>query len=199
MKTPKKSEKFLQLLNSLINLINHFYKKQKKLFYLIVFLVFVAVLFFFKKHLFFIIVFVIINFILGLIIRGPIRMIAMGVELVTFSSVLCGAVFGPNAGLIMGLTGSTALLFSQKYNLLYRLIFIPLYGIFGFVSGYFSSANIFIVGMTFSLIYGVISSTFVFFAFEGRISKCIWFIITNLAFNWFVFSTFGSLALKIMS
>ncbi len=155
-------------------------------------------LFLFKKALFFFLIFISINMLVGFIIRGPVRWILFGVELTMFSAVLFGVLYGSKAGFAMGLLGSLAMLIFQKRTPLFVLAFVPLYALFGFLAGYFQQVNVTLLGVLFSLLYGLASCSIVYFLMGGKLTKCAWFMITNLVFNVTVFLYLAPLLVRVM-
>lgn len=159
----------------------------------------VLLLFLFKKTLFFFLIFIGINMLVGFIVRGPLRMLLFGVELSMFSAVLFGVLYGSKAGLLMGLFGSLVMLIFQRRTPLFVIAFIPLYALFGFLAGYFQHVDITLLGILFSLVYGMVSSAIVFFLMGGKLVKCIWFIVTNLVFNVAVFLYVAPVLVRLMA
>ena len=88
----------------------------------------------------------------------------LGVELVTFSSVICGIKFGPLTGFIIGF-------FSSLFGFLIgedihdgMLLSVFLFGFIGLVSGVFPNINIFILGLTLAVMYDL------FFILKGLLT-----------------------------
>lgn len=159
----------------------------------------VLLLFLFKKALFFFLIFIGINMLVGFIVRGPLRILLFGVELSMFSAVLFGVLYGSKAGLLMGLFGSLVMLIFQRRTPLFVIAFIPLYALFGFLAGYFQHVDITLLGILFSLVYGMVSSAIVFFLMGGKLVKCVWFIVTNLVFNVAVFLYIAPVLVRLMA
>lgn len=164
----------------------------------VLFLTSMAFFFLFKKGIFFLVLFLALNMITGIVIQGFIRKILFGVETVIFSTVLMGVAFGPPMGLLTGIASAAVMLFFQRINILHVAIFIPLYAGVGYLAGYLRDVNITLLGITLSLLYCAASCFFIW-CIGGKVWKCAWFTVTNLASNIFLFLTFAPLLLRIMA
>lgn len=164
----------------------------------VLFLMSMSFFFLFKKALFFLVFFLALNMITGIVIRGFLRKILFGVETIIFSTVLMGVAFGPHTGLITGIASAGVMLFFQRINLLHVAIFIPLYAGVGYLAGYLRDVNVTLLGITLSLLYCAASCFFIW-CIGGKVWKCGWFTVTNLASNGFLFFTFAPLLLRIMT
>lgn len=179
---------------------SHQYHHNRRVRYATHFILFftaLAFFFLFKKALFFLILFMAANMAAGMILRGPLRLLLFGIEFIMVPTVLSGVAFGSASGVLAGVATSSIMLFFQGSSPLFALVFIPLYGLSGFVAGQFPSANLVVVGIALSLVYSIISSFFIFLM-GGKMWKCGWFIVTNLAFNGFLFVSVAPWLLKVM-
>lgn len=180
---------------------SHQYHHNRRVRYATHFILFftaLAFFFLFKKALFFLILFMAANMAAGMILRGPLRLLLFGVEFIMVPTVLSGAAFGPASGALTGIATSAVMLFFQGASPLFALVFIPLYGLSGFVAGQFPSTNLIALGIVLSVVYSIISSFFIFLM-GGKVWKCGWFIATNLACNAFLFLSVAPLLLRIMT
>ena len=175
----------------------HQHRRLRYATHFILFLTAMAFFFLFKKALFFLVIFLAINMIAGMVLRGPLRLLLFGVEFIMMPTVLSGAAFGPVSGALVGITTSAVMLFFQGTSPLFAVVFIPLYGLSGFVAGQFPSANFIGMGIILSIVYSIISSFFIFMM-GGKIWKCGWFMVTNLACNLFLFVSVAPWLLRIM-
>ncbi|MDO8642647.1 MAG: hypothetical protein Q7R76_03615 [Candidatus Woesearchaeota archaeon] len=176
----------------------HHHRRLRYAVHFILFLTAMSVFFMFKKSLFFLVIFLAANMIAGMVLRGPLRLLLFGVEMVMMPTVLSGIAFGSGAGVLTGVATAVVMLFFQGASPLFALVFIPLYGLSGFVAGQFPSANLMALGIGLSVIYSAISSFFIFMM-GGKVWKCGWFIATNLVCNAFLFVSVAPWLLKAMT
>lgn len=193
----EKEASWYEILTQVSYQYNH-HRRLRYALHFILFLTAMAFFFLFKKALFFLVLFMAVNMIAGMVLRGPLRLLLFGVEMVMMPTVLSGVAFGPGAGALTGVATAAVMLFFQGASPLFALVFIPLYGLSGFVAGQFSSANLVVLGIALSVVYGIISSLFIFMM-GGKAWKCGWFIATNLAFNGFLFVSMAPWLLKVMT
>ncbi len=139
------------------------------------------------------------DFILRYTLRPIYQAFPAGIELVTFNTAMAGIALGPIAGIFAGLLfGATYYGIIFNFNSTYQVINIPAYGLIGYLAGTLSMTGA-TLGITLSLIYGVTTSLFIFTIFRGRLYKCLVFIITNVLFNYWIFSNFSPVVLNIIS
>jgi len=100
-------------------------------------------------------------------------------------------------GLLTGVASAAVMLFFQRINLLHVAIFIPLYAGVGYLAGYLHGVNITLLGIALSLLYCAVSCLFIW-CIGGKVWKCAWFTITNIATNTFLFFAFAPLLVRIM-
>ena len=124
----------------------------------------------------------------------------VGIELVTMNTVIAGVVFGPIVGLMCGLLfGMTYYGIVFNFASQYQLINIPFYALIGFLAGTLPIENIVVLGMTLSAIYAFSTSFLVTVLMAGRISKSVIFIVTNLFFNYWLFTNLSPIILNIIA
>ena len=122
-----------------------------------------------------------------------------GFDLCLFLTVIAGVAYGSFAGLIVGI-GSEILgaMIKNTRNMGEKMIFYIMMGVAGLLAPHIPLTNIFYIGIISTIIYDAA----VVFVYFGMIKKCIinatTFAVTHMAFNFWLFSTFGTLLLSLL-
>ncbi|MFC1648221.1 hypothetical protein ACFL1B_02060 [Nanoarchaeota archaeon] len=183
------------------------YKRKNLLYFHIAMLFFVVMLalIFRQKFLVFMLLLVlyIIDIIFDIFLRFTLRPIyrtfPVGIELVTFNTVVAAIALGPIAGVICGLIfGMTYYGIIFSFNSTYQLINIPAYGLLGYLAASLPISSMVWLGVILSGMYALVTSIFILFFFGGRIEKCLIFIISNVMFNYWVFTHASPIVLNII-
>lgn len=133
-----------------------------------------------------------INFFFSFLKRFlPLKKYFFGIELILFSTVFTSISFGPKIGFVMGGLLMTINYIGEKRFSRYFIITLSLYSLIGYISYFFRTYNIILFGILLSAIYNlVVWITVPFFGANRR--TLIIFNITNILFNIFLFTMFGS-------
>jgi len=123
-----------------------------------------------------------------------------GVELVTFSTVLVGYVYGPFWGCIagIGLEGVNAFIVA-RWMRVYNFWVIPSFGVAGIAAGFGFGLGFSTLGIAIAVGLHVIYS-FASLVLTGRLHpKYLMYAVPNIAVNVFMFTGFGARALGFLS
>ncbi len=156
----------------------------------IVILLAIASFFLFFRALFFIVALVLLNLFAGLLMRRA-RLVLrnVGIEFVTFSTILAGFAFGPFVGAIVGATArmSEAFAMGRAYSL---PITAPAYALLGIIAGIMAPANVLNAGVMLAVIYSIIAAAATQIALRTSPHVLIIFTVTQIAFTIFLINTF---------
>ena len=171
---------------------------QKRNLVLIIFAIIASVLLFLvSKSFFFIALFLLINLVFGLI-AGSIGFSSLGVEVVTFSTIMTGAAFGPVAGVFMGITARLIEAFSSK-RIHSLIITLPLYAVVGFVAGIFGGGtNIAVLGIIISIVYVIVAGFSAALILGARPARAVMFSLVSGVLNVFLFISIAPHVFKLM-
>jgi hypothetical protein len=166
---------------------------------ILLFVVFFLTLFLLKKNFFIVLFFVALGAISltwRLFFDAPI-----GIELITLSTAVCamkyGSTYGAMVGLISVIIGMSLnlRLFRSPMDTMYHIVG---YTIMGSILGHFSLASLFPVGMAAIVIYDIIYIPFRLFVNSSWL-KLVLYIVSNILFNYFIFSTFGPMIVRLVA
>lgn len=123
----------------------------------------------------------------------------VGIELVTFTTVFVGFLYGPTTGFLFGAMLLTVHLILSRMMGPYIIYCIPMMGVVGMLSGYAAAGGWFggdfvIVGIVLSLIYNIVTCGLGTF-FGGNFVKELVWNGTNFALNLLLFAKFAPLLL----
>lgn len=146
------------------------------------------ILFLTEKKIFFFLTTTAISIALSLIIGylGPMKLV--GIELVTFSTILVGNIFGSVTGAIFGVSLFIIHLIAARYRGGPYLIWVlPTYALIGVLSG-----TIFDVKILVAMVIGVniLDNVLTFFIYRENFMKTFIFSIGNVVFNYILISKF---------
>lgn len=112
--------------------------------------------------------------------------IPIGVELVMFSAVVAGFVYGPFIGAFVGISSFLLATFlSLRYNPMYVVISLIIYTLAGMFAQSFSSVTI--AGIVFTIIFTIVLSFLSLVTFMSRVDRVIMFAISTLLWDLWVF------------
>jgi len=133
---------------------------------------------------------------------GELDLKKIGLELVTFITVLAGVVYGPLAGAVMGIV-LLMLHFVLTRNLgPYVAYCIPAMGVIGLIAGYASSfgavgTDIAVFGVMLSLLYNLITGGLGSLMLNDFFEELVW-SGSNFALNFVLFSAFAPVILSVL-
>ncbi len=117
---------------------------------------------------------------------------SIGVELATFTTILAGFVFGPSTGAVVGLflviTHLTVGHFSAG---IYVLWVVPIYVAAGILSGTLAGFSFVTLGIYLMLGINVINLALTAVTFPQNLGNFLPYAVTNVIFNYILFSQFG--------
>ncbi|MBI1970555.1 hypothetical protein HYS47_02325 [Candidatus Woesearchaeota archaeon] len=131
--------------------------------------------------------------------------IGIAVELVTFSSVIAGMVYGPTIGALFAMVSLITNFFFIGRVTMFLLLVIPVYAGIGALASLFSStalANPTIAataGILLTMLYNFIVSFLIIALFAGNIKKCITFSSINIAVNVLLFANLAVPLIRVMA
>ena len=131
--------------------------------------------------------------------------IGIAVELVTFSSVIAGIVYGPTIGALFAMASLITNFFFIGRVTMFLLVVIPVYAGIGALASLFSSAALTnppiaaTVGILLTMLYNVIVSFIIIALFTGNIKKCIMFSSINIAVNVLLFANLAVPLIQVMA
>ncbi len=126
----------------------------------------------------------------------------VGIELVTFTSVFTGFLFGPVVGFFFGCVLLAVHLMLSKLLGPYVIYCIPMMGVVGMLSGYAGAGgwfggNIALIGIMLSLLYNLVTGT-LGTIFSGNFFKELMWNGTNFALNFVLFAKVAPIILAII-
>ncbi|MBN2422008.1 hypothetical protein JXB41_02175 [Candidatus Woesearchaeota archaeon] len=172
--------------------------KKKKTIYLSFFLI-MLVLYFgtHYKNIFFITLLTVAGALSLIYVRFFKEAYVLGVELVMFSTILCGYVYGSLVGFIVGfITIFISQIYSGrfKFSTLISIIMVP---IIGLIVPFFNFVQISTLGIVLVIVYDLIILP-LYYITGSRITTVIVYFITHILFNVWVFRYIAPFVLKLM-
>jgi len=136
------------------------------------------------------------------IIVGKFDMNKIGIELVTFTTVLSGFLFGPFVGASVGAVLLTLHFFISSSLGTYIIYAVPTMAIIGLMSGYPAMSiafggSIVKIGIVLSFVYNLITASLGTFFLNDPIEEMIW-SGSNFIFNVLLFLRFAPIILSIL-
>jgi hypothetical protein len=129
-----------------------------------------------------------------------IRRNQIGIELVMFSTVISGVLYGPAIGAFVG--GISMVIdyaFATRLSM-FSIVTVPSYAAVGYVAGLVGSlVGITNLGIMLTIAYVVFSNLIIVGVLGGTLSKSLRFAITDIAFNAVMFSAVAPFVINIMS
>lgn len=123
----------------------------------------------------------------------------IGIELATLSTVLVGVTYGAVPGAVAGLGLVTLQLVAGQYTGSYIVWVIPSYAVTGFIAGFFSGMDIFVLGTALTVGMQSLFATLTSVTAAGELSRYFPYAATNVIFNLFVFRYVAPLLLGLMA
>lgn len=123
----------------------------------------------------------------------------LGIEFVTFTTVLFGFVYGPGSGMITGLVLVTLHLLIGQYRLgPYLLWVIPEYGLLGYLAGIMTNVGFLNFGIYSIIVINAMNILLTMIAESENIFRSLPYNLTNILFNILLFTQIGATVLKIV-
>lgn len=122
---------------------------------------------------------------------------AIGLELVTFITILSSLTYGTLAGAIIGLVLIVFHIAIPHYSGAYVIWVIPEYALAAILANILSG-NVASVGITVTLVLNAINILFTFIAYKPNLGKYLPYAFTNIIFNFVLFSQAGEFVLGLM-
>ncbi len=151
------------------------------------------------RHYLFLIALIIINVFSSSALK-TLRRNEIGIEMVMFSTVMSGVVYGPAVGAVMGATAMIIdYVFATRFSL-FSVVTIPSYAAVGALSPLlFRFMGITTLGIAMTVAYVIASNLVICWLMGGHVEKSIRFGATNIAFNIFVFTAIAPFVLRIVA
>jgi hypothetical protein len=122
----------------------------------------------------------------------------IGLELVTFTTVIFGYIYGPWVGGVFGLILIlTHLIVSQSFGE-YVVWVVPEYIAAGVVAAFLAPTSIVVLGTAIISVIVLLNILFTSLFSNFNLGKYFIFAITNVAFNAFLFTLFGETLIKAL-
>lgn len=147
----------------------------------------VLLLFLAAREVFIILALLAATGLLALIIR-PFKTVLSGLELVTFSTVLCSVAYGPKTGMLVGLVFIIINFICMGRFTNYAVVMIPAVMLLGYLSFYLGAWGITAVGIVMTLAYDLIFILGIVTFLGGDMMKGLSYIAVNVIFNIFLFA-----------
>ncbi|MBI2578938.1 MAG: hypothetical protein HYW26_04470 [Candidatus Aenigmarchaeota archaeon] len=123
----------------------------------------------------------------------------IGIELVTFATVISGIVYGPVVGAVMGaVLVFISLVFSGFFGVYYFWL-IPEYAAAGYLAWLWRDQPIAALGMNILLMVQGLNIVLTYLFARQNFFKYVVYIATELVFNFIIFSVFGAWALGVLA
>ena len=153
-------------------------------------------LFLIQKEIFFLLIFTMLSIVLSIIMGFVPPMKIIGIELVTFSTILAGSFFGSITGAVFGVCLLVIHLIVSRYNGGPYLIWtLPSYALIGALSGVLTNVN-FLVAMLVGVI--ILDNIFTLAFYKENYAKTFIFSLGNLAFNIVLLLNFFELVMGLV-
>lgn len=117
---------------------------------------------------------------------------SIGIELVTFTTILAGFAFGPTAGIFVGLfLIITHLTIGHFAAGTYIIWIVPIYLAIGFLAGTLTGFTFTTMGFYMVIAINLFNLILTFLTFPQNLGNYLPYSITNIIFNLILFSQFG--------
>lgn len=124
---------------------------------------------------------------------------SIGIELVTFTTVLAGFAFGPTAGILVGLfLIITHLTIGHFAAGIYIMWVVPAYLVLGFLAGVITGFDFATLGIYMVVGLNLFNLGLTFLTSPQNLGNYLPYSITNVIFNLILFSQFGSIAASLV-
>lgn len=128
---------------------------------------------------------------------GKLRIKSIGIELVTFITILSALVYGPATGAVIGLALIIFHLVIPQYAGAYVIWVIPEYALVAFLAAALGG-GIASVGITITLILNAINVLLTFIVYREHLPRYLPYAVTNVAFNIILFTQVGEAVLGMV-
>lgn len=126
----------------------------------------------------------------------PLRLV--GIELVTFATVIAGVTYGPVIGFALGAVLVLFHLVFSGYVGVYYAWVVPIYGLGGYMASQWADQNIASLGLNITLLIHAANMALTFVFNRGNILNYGIYAATNIIFNFLIFLLFGGAVLGIL-
>jgi len=126
------------------------------------------------------------------------KRLTLGIEIVGFSTILTGMVYGAKAGALFGALSLVVHFFFMRRMTFFTLAILPGYVLLGIAASLFSIGSLVSVGIALIIAYNLFVCTLVMIMFNAKIWKCCWFTFTNVLFNYFLFTKLAPVLVPLM-
>jgi hypothetical protein len=178
-------------------LLKKIYSKRYLILTIIVSIAILMSFFGFFKMIMILGVLALLNIGLSVITRG-LPYLSTSIELIMFSTVLSGLVYGSKTGAIVGILFSILYYLGAGRMSIYVTAFAPIYAAIGFSVFFFGNVPVLYLGMICTIIYTMITSVIIVLLYSGRIDKALIFSVVNLLFNFIMFKYAAPILLILM-
>ena len=142
---------------------------------------------------------VVLAFTLTMIVR-TFHLRILGIELVTFLTILAGYLYGPETGMVVGIVSILFHLIGGGYSFgLYYLCILPTYVLIGLLAGVWSAQPITSLGIDLVLLVNGINFLFTLLVTPGGLARHVPFVITDVLFNVMLFTLFAPALIAILA
>lgn len=125
-------------------------------------------------------------------VARPARKFSLGVETTTFLTIAVAFWYGSYAGVVFGAAAMIAEYIGSMRLSVYAAATVPAIMLIGLLAPAFKGMDAVSAGVALSVIYSSLTF-FLCFLIRRRAFGLLVFAFTNVAFNWLIFSAFGSL------
>ena len=124
----------------------------------------------------------------------------LGVDLAVFGTVICGALFGPIYGTLVGLLAYPISIVYTKEEARYLPVAMGGIALVGIIAGIanIAPADIVLWGVGLTAFYDILTSGLYYYIYRAPIIGGIVFSATHIVFNYFVFSSFGAFVINFL-
>ncbi|MBI2578937.1 MAG: hypothetical protein HYW26_04465 [Candidatus Aenigmarchaeota archaeon] len=122
----------------------------------------------------------------------------VGLELVTFATVVSGIVYGPVVGAALGAVLVLIHLVFSGYFGVYYFWVIPVYAFGGFLASAWSGQGVVSLGINITLVIHAINMAFTFALNRNNMFNYGLYAVTNVVFNFILFVVFGQAVVGIL-
>ena len=122
----------------------------------------------------------------------------LGIELVTFATVILGIAYGPAIGAVVGLVFVLISLVFSGYFGIYYLWVVPQYAIVGYLVSGWADQNIVSLGLNITIALQILNLVLTYLFDRYSFFSHIIYSVTNIIFNFIIFALFGQMVLSVL-
>ena len=149
------------------------------------------------KGIFVLVILILISLSMSFVVNN-LNLRQFGFELVTFVAVLSGMKFGPIPALIISFILITYHMLAGGFFAPYLMWVLPAWSIAGLISGFFPAADISKLGLYITLGININSTFWTAITSPTYLPKFMIFVVTNIIFNFLLFSLLAKPILLLM-